>query len=70
MTSPKLSKNFLVEDLVVARKGGHVVEAALHLHHAVVSFCVLLVIKEEEASCHVGVDEVDVKDLEAEAREA
>ena len=38
-------------------------EAALHLHHAVVSLrCVLLVIEEEEASCLVGVGEVDVKD--------
>ena len=57
--------------LVVAREGGQVVdvhvgvdEAALHLHRAVVSLCSLL---EEEASCLVGVDEVDVKDIEAEA---
>ena len=46
-------------------------EAALHLHHTVVSLlCILLVIEEEEASCLVGVDEVDVKDLNAGAREA
>ena len=44
--------------LVVAREGGQVVdvhvgvdEAALNLHHAVVSLCVLLVIEEEEAIC-------------------
>ena len=78
VTSPKLSKNFLVEDLVVARKGGHVVdvhvgvdEAALHLHHAVVSLlCILLVVEGEEASCLVGVDEVDVKDTDVEVVEA
>ena len=68
----------LDEDLVVAGEGEQVVdvhvgvdEAALHLHHAVVSLlCVLLVIEEEEASCLVGVDETDVKDLNGEAREA
>ena len=62
VTSPKLSTNFLTmmsfSHLVVAREGGQVVkvhvgvdEAALHLHHAVVSLCVLLVIEEEEAIC-------------------
>ena len=68
----------LDENLVVAREGGQVVdvhvgvdEAALHLHHTVVSLlCVLFVIEEEEASCLVGVDETDVKDLNGEAREA
>ena len=29
--------------------------------------CALFVIEEEEASCLVGVDEVDVKDLDGEA---
>ena len=68
----------LDENLVVAREGGQVVdvhlgvdEAALHLHHAVVSLlCVLLVIEEEEATCLVVVDEVDVKHLDAQVREA
>ena len=63
----------LDEDLMVAGEGGQVVdvhvgvdEAALHLHHAVVSLLgVLLVIEVEEASCLVGVDEVDVKDVDA-----
>ena len=46
-------------------------EAALHLHQTVVSLLSVLLFKEgEEASCLVGVDEVDVKDLDAEAREA
>ena len=46
-------------------------EAALHLHHAVISLlCVLLVIEGEEASCVVGVDEVDVKDPDVEVVEA
>ena len=45
-------------------------EAALHLHHTVVSLlCILLVIVEEEASCLVGVDEVDVKNVDADAGE-
>ena len=63
---------------MVAGEGGQVVdvhvgvdEAALHLHHAVVCLLyVLLVVEEEEASCLVGVDEVGVKDLDAEGREA
>ena len=63
---------------MVAGEGGQIVEvhvgvdeAALHLHHAVVSLlCILLVVEEEEASCLVGVDETDVKDLDGEAREA
>ena len=37
-------------------------EAALHLHHTVVGLlCILLDIEEKEASCLVGVDEVDVQ---------
>ena len=37
-------------------------EAALPLHHIVVSLlCILLIIKEEEVSCLVGVVEVDVQ---------
>ena len=44
-------------------------EAALHLHHCVISLlCVLLVVEGEEANCLVGVDEVDVQDLDEEAR--
>ena len=39
-------------------------EAALHLHHAVVILlCMFIVVEEEEASCLVGVGEVDVKDV-------
>ena len=46
-------------------------EAALQLHHTVGSLlCILLVIEEEEASCLVGVGEVDVKHLDAQVREA
>ena len=46
-------------------------EAALHLYHTVVSLlCILLVIEEEEASCLVGINEVDVKNPDVEAGEA
>ena len=42
-------------------------EAALHLHHIVVSLlCILLVIEEEEVSCLVGVGEVDVQNHDGE----
>ena len=45
-------------------------EAALHLHHVVVSLlCILLVIEEEEVSCLVGVDEVDVQNIVGEVGE-
>ena len=63
---------------MVAGEGGQgadvhmgVEEAAIHLHHAVVSLlCVLLVIEVQEANCLVGVDEFDVKDPDAEVGEA
>ena len=46
-------------------------EAALHLHHTVVSLlCILLAIKEEEASCLVEVDEVDTQNHDGEVGEA
>jgi hypothetical protein len=46
-------------------------EAALHLHHTVVSLlCIILVIEEQEASCLVGVDEVDVQNHDGEVGEA
>ena len=51
----------------VAGEGGQVLdvlmdEAALHLHHIVVSLlCILPIIKEEEVSCLGGVDEVDIQ---------
>ena len=62
----------------LAGEGGQVVdvlmdvdEAALHLHHIVVSLlCILLVIEEEEASCLVGVEEVDVQNHDGEFGEA
>ena len=42
-------------------------EAALHLHHIVVSLlCILLIIEEEEVSCLVGVGEVDVQNHDGE----
>ena len=42
-------------------------EAALQLHHTVGSLlCILLVIEEEEASCLVRVDEVDVQNHDGE----
>ena len=42
-------------------------EAALHLHHVVVSLlCILLVIEEEEVSCLLGVGEVDVQNHDGE----
>ena len=41
-------------------------EAALHLHHIVVSLlCILLIIEKEEVSCLVGVVEVDVQNMMA-----
>ena len=46
-------------------------EAALHLHHTVVSLlCIILVIEEQEASSLVGVDEVDVQNHDGEVGEA
>ena len=45
-------------------------EAALQLHHTVGSLlCILLVIEEEEASCLVRVDEVDVQKHDGEVGE-
>ena len=45
--------------------------AALHLHQIVFSLlCILLVIEEEEASCLVGVEEVDVQNHDGEFGEA
>ena len=42
-------------------------EAALHLHHIVVSLlCILLINEEEEVSCLVGVVEVDVQNHDGE----
>ena len=42
-------------------------EAALHLHHIVLSLlCILLIIEEEEVSCLVGVGEVDVQNHDGE----
>ena len=42
-------------------------EAALHLHHIVVSLlCILLIIEEVEVSCLVGVVEVDVQNHDGE----
>ena len=41
-------------------------EAALHLHHIVLSLlCILLIIEEEEVSCLVRVVEVDVQNMMA-----
>ena len=41
-------------------------EAALPLHHIVVSLlCILLIIEEEEVSCLAGVVEVDVQNMMA-----
>ena len=65
------------EDLVVTGEGRQVVdvhmdvdEAALHLHQTVVSLlCILLAIEEEEASCLVGVDDVDVQNHDGEVGE-
>ena len=44
-------------------------EAAPHLHH-ISLLCILLPIEEEEASCLVGVDEVDVQNHDGEVGEA
>ena len=42
-------------------------DAALPLHHIVVSFlCILLIIEEEEVSCLVGIVEVDVQNHDGE----
>ena len=68
----------LDEDLVVAGEGGQVVdvhkgveETALHLHNTVVSLLwIFLVVEEDEASCLVGINEVDVKNPDVEAGEA
>ena len=46
-------------------------EAALHLYHTVVSLlCILLAIEVEEASCLVGVGEIDVQSHDGEVGEA
>ena len=45
-------------------------EAALHLHHTVVSLLCILHVIEEEASCLVGVGEVDVQSHDGEVGEA
>ena len=41
-------------------------EAALHVHHIVGLLCILIAIEEEEVSCLVGVDEVDVQNHDGE----
>ena len=59
---------------MIAWEGGQVVdvlmdvdEAALHLHHIVVSLlCILLIIEKEDVSCLVGVLEVDVQNHDGE----
>ena len=46
-------------------------EEALHIYHTVVSLlCIILVIEEEEASCLVGVGEVDVQNHDGKVGEA
>ena len=45
-------------------------EAAFHLHHIVVSLLCILLVIEEEASCLVGVGEVNVQNHDGEVGEA
>ena len=65
MIADQLGKRWQVVDVHMGAD-----EAALHLHHVVVSLlCILLVIEEEEVSCLVGVGEVDVQNHDGEVGE-
>ena len=62
MIADQLGKRWQVVDVHMG-----VDEAALHLHHVVVSLlCILLIIEKVEVSCLVGVVEVDVKNHDGE----